>query len=485
MEKIEINNFKAFNARIALILKTTKKNLLLYGENGSGKSSIYEAIKLAFYKDRLLSNIVSIGAREEQKESEKESFYNSYRHRAGTNQLPSIDIQVNDTDFRNFNVANYHCYMLSYIDISYISYEIEDNKIRTNDIINFRSLLDHRFFPEFDTDLFYNSYKNSIIEDVNYALKNDFMETLQIGLENQESDIFLEDELHKLRESNGLSRIFNEARLHLVVTLLLLNIILKLEDVSPASNKIIVLDDIVNSLDAGNRKFITKYLLSKFGAFQKLIFTHNIGFNNIVEDIIVNTEAEKDKWLLMNLYLTNRGPQLYYYKEVETPEDIENQFNGGFLPPGTVGNIIRKRFEVDLNEFCKIIHAGKIELPKSIIDNLHNNKPQYFKKDGGKILDANNLVKEIDIIAQSTKSDSDKIKSIKDEINKYTSNHDLKSVLSVIDEFLELERHFLHGLSHSSTASMPQFQKKEMEASVLLLKKFEQCLRGLKGGLTQ
>ena len=121
----------------------------------------------------------------------------------------------------------------------------------------------------------------------------------------------------------------------------------------------------------------------------------------------------------------------------------------------------------------------------SIIKNLHNNKPQYFLKDGKKILDANNLVKEIYDIIQSINSDTKKINSIKCKINNYTSNQDLRSVLSVIEEFTELQRHFLHGLSHSSTAGMPEFQQKEMEASVLLLKKFEQCLRGLKGGLTQ
>ena len=258
-----------------------------------------------------------------------------------------------------------------------------------------------------------------------------------------------------------------------------------MEQNNSASHKLIVLDDIVNSLDSSNRKFMMKYLLSKFSDFQKIIFTHNIGFNNIAEDIIKNDEGEIVKWQTMNLYLTNRGPQLYDYNEIKKPDDIESQFNRGFLQPDTVGNIIRKRFEADLNEFCKIIHAGKIELPKSIIDNLHNNKPQYFLKDGKKILDANNLVKEIYDIVQSINSDTNKINSIKCKINNYTSNQDLRSVLSVIEEFIELERHFLHGLSHSSTAGMPEFQQKEMEASVLLLKKFEQCLKGLKGGLTQ
>lgn len=482
MEKIEINKFKAFNTRIALILESEKKNLLLYGENGSGKSSIFEAIKLIFYKERLLNSRISVGASEEQKNAEEESFYNSYRHRSVNS---SIEIKINNSDFHFFDVANYHCYMLSHIDISYISHKIEDGKIRNIDIINLRRILENRFFPEFDTEVFCDIYKNEVITEVNNALENNFIETLRIGLENDDLDIFLEDESHHLRESNGLSTMFNEAKLHLVVTLLLLSIILKLEQNNPASHKLIVLDDIVNSLDSSNRKFMMKYLLSKFSDFQKIIFTHNIGFNNIAEDIIKNDAGEIAKWQTMNLYLTNRGPQLYDYNEIATPENIEAQFNDGFLQPDTVGNIIRKRFEADLNEFCKIIHAGKIELPKSIIDNLHNNKPQYFFKNGKKILDANNLVKEIYDIAQSTNSDTDKINSINSKINNYTSNQDLGSVLSVIEEFTELERHFLHGLSHSSTAGMPEFQQKEMEASVLLLKKFEQCLRGLKGGLTQ
>ena len=480
MKKIEINNFKAFNSRIALILDN--KNLLLYGENGSGKSSIFEAIKLIFYRESLLYNIIPVGASEEQKKAEEESFYNSYINKSVNG---SIEIKVNDTDFYSFQAGDYQCYMLSHTDISHISYEIADGKIKNRDIINLRRILENRFFPKLDTETFYNTFKYDLITEVNNSLKNEFIETLQIGLENDDLDIFLEDESHHLRESNGLSTMFNEAKLHLVVTLLLLSIILKLEQNNPASHKLIVVDDIVNSLDSSNRKFMMKYLLSKFSDFQKIIFTHNIGFNNIAEDIIKNDEGEIAKWQTMNLYLTNRGPQLYDYNEIETPDDIESQFNRGLLQPNTVGNIIRKRFEADLNEFCKIIHAGKIELPKSIIDNLHNNKPQYFLKKRGKILDANNLVKEIYSIVQSGDIDTNKISSIKCKINNYTSNQDLSSVLSVIEEFTELERHFLHSLSHSSTAGMPEFQQKEMEASILLLKKFEQCLKGLKGGLTQ
>jgi len=91
------------------------KNLLLYGENGSGKSSIFEAIKLIFYRERLLYNIIPVGASEEQKKAEEENFYNSYINKSVNR--GSIEIKVNDTDFNCFQAGDYQCYMLSHTDI--------------------------------------------------------------------------------------------------------------------------------------------------------------------------------------------------------------------------------------------------------------------------------------------------------------------------------------------------------------------------------
>ena len=44
--EIEIKNFKAFYGTYRIDLRKTGKNLLVYGENGSGKSSLYFALKL-------------------------------------------------------------------------------------------------------------------------------------------------------------------------------------------------------------------------------------------------------------------------------------------------------------------------------------------------------------------------------------------------------------------------------------------------------
>ena len=43
--KIEIKNFKAFRGPDEIDLGENGNNLLLYGENGSGKTSLYEALK--------------------------------------------------------------------------------------------------------------------------------------------------------------------------------------------------------------------------------------------------------------------------------------------------------------------------------------------------------------------------------------------------------------------------------------------------------
>ena len=43
--KIELKNFRAFCRPVEIDLHKTGKNLLVYGENGSGKTSLYLALK--------------------------------------------------------------------------------------------------------------------------------------------------------------------------------------------------------------------------------------------------------------------------------------------------------------------------------------------------------------------------------------------------------------------------------------------------------
>jgi energy-coupling factor transporter ATP-binding protein EcfA2 len=58
IKKIEINHFKGLYGNHEIDLTNTGKNLMLYGENGSGKSSVAKAIKLFFQSSAKDVNIV-------------------------------------------------------------------------------------------------------------------------------------------------------------------------------------------------------------------------------------------------------------------------------------------------------------------------------------------------------------------------------------------------------------------------------------------
>jgi energy-coupling factor transporter ATP-binding protein EcfA2 len=58
IKKIEINHFKGLYGRHEIDLTNSGKNLMLYGENGSGKSSVAKAIKLFFQSSGKDVNVV-------------------------------------------------------------------------------------------------------------------------------------------------------------------------------------------------------------------------------------------------------------------------------------------------------------------------------------------------------------------------------------------------------------------------------------------
>lgn len=477
MDKIEIKNFKAFGGRLAINPTTAYKNVLIYGENGAGKTSLYEAIMLAFYRDKLLRPHLSVGAPAEQRANEEKDFYNSYNHKteAGT---PEIDftIKINNGDFKTFNTDTYQCFMVSANDLNYSTHEIQDGKVVKKDCVNLKELLGSVNYPTFDIDAFLTAQGGNLIQAVNDSLKNDFVEGIEIGRENDQYDIFIKDDANHLRESNGLHAVFNEAKINLVVILLMLHVVLMIQNAG--KRKLLVLDDLVTSLDNSNRLYLARFILSKFVGFQKILFTHSIGFNNMLYQCI-EKNGDLGNWLTYNLYLTNGGPQIYDFGELKTAGEIKQGFISGVLQPNTVGTEIRKRFEAGIYELAKIIQIGEVHEATKLVARLVQSEPIYVYKHSGKLRDANDLVKAIKDIVDGADTDAVKVQRITDEIEKYATNADLQKIIAFVKEFHFYEKMMIHSLSHGS-AAMPNFNQKEVEGAMTLLEIIEHEIKSFK-----
>lgn len=470
MEKLEINHFKAFGNRIAFILSAQRKNLLLYGENGAGKTSVYEALKLLFFRDRLLKGKITIGGTPEQRQNEEEAFYKEYQHKGDT---VDIELKLNGISYKDINRTAYQSFMISNIDVESLF------PSNTKDNLNLVNILKKAYIDCDDIDSFVSGNVGKIISEVNISLSQDFIENINIGQENTDFDIFVEDVNAKLRASEGLHTIFNEAKLNLVRLLLILESILLLKVTDTTKYKVLVLDDVVTSLDASNRLYITKYLLAKFSDFQKVVLTHNIGFNNLFVNQI-KSQNKENEWNFENLYQTNCGANLYDYNELKTSMDIKREFEGGLLQPNTVGNEIRKRFEAVVLELSKILQIEASQEAKDLTTRLVNGKPIYIRAKSKKLLVGEDLVSSISNILNSTDNNPDKIQKAKKEIDMYQTNPNMPKIIPMIKEMKTYQKVMIHQLSHGKTCTMPGFIQKEVEGSMLLLAKLEAEVETLK-----
>lgn len=477
MNNLIIKNFKAFSNRIYFNLGNPPKNMIVFGENGSGKSSVYEAIKLCFFRERLLKPYLTVGSPKEQRDNEERDFYRSYNHRVPAGAATTdFTLEVNGNDFKTFSTTSYQCFMISPNDLDNKVGVIDNGKVIQKDIINLPSILRKAFIPVDDIASFLNANMSAIVTDVNNSLKIDFIEDIEIGRENEEFDIFIKNQSGALRESNGVHEVFNEAKVNLVVMLLLFHCILKLKKDDASNHRLLVLDDLVTSLDASNRKFLISFIISKFGDFQKVLFIHNLGFNNLFYKIIHKKE-NPDNWVFQNIYITNRGPQQYYYDEFGSANEILDQFNRGLLQPDTVGNVLRKRFEADIYELAKEIEVGEVHQATALVGRLLDPaRPLYVRKKDGKYLGSDDLVKDIEVIINGADTPVDKIQKITKEITKYATDADLLKIVNIIKEMHFYEKIMIHQLSHGATA-MPSFNQKEVEDSLKMIVSLEALIK--------
>ena len=478
MHRIDINHFKAFGTPLGIHL-AHRNSLLLYGENGAGKTSLFEALRLMFFRERLLKAVTLRGARPEETEQAEKAFYMDCRHRGGKE---DIQLRLNDTDFRSLPRDSYRCFMLSGRDV--IGMTTHPDRIQLT------HLLQQAYIDCPDVTAFVTAHINDIVSEVNSTLHDDFAENVAIGQEDDTTLLYITSTATRLRAAEGLHSLFNEAIINLVRLLLLLVSIRKLADASTDRHKVLVLDDIVTSLDSGNRHFIVKYLLTRFSDLQTVVLTHNIGFFNTFA-LELRHAGREGVWKKMNLYLTNSGPHLHDAgARYDSAETIRKAYDEGILTTANVGNEIRKRYEEVVLELSKLLQIEAMEETKALTRRLTSaDGPVYLRMqptaDGKMQLQTSaDLVSAVRaILTDATAAPAAKVQASLDEIAAYHGNSHLQAVAAIIREMKTYQKIMLHQLSHGTASPLPPFSQKEVMASLALLAKLEHTVHAFRNSV--
>lgn len=426
MEKVKtisLENFKFFNGKVDVNLE--RKNLLLYGENGSGKSSIYWSLYT------FLQSVFKLDDNDISKYfiNGDESLRNKY---CGINDRSGITLVFeDDTEAKTertisnniINTKNDSKVKLTSLSSDFLNYKLlsEIYNFRNSQKINLFPLLTHEIleFITFREELIRHDglpgtenakdwwlyikdgiiprpkmnsneysifihavnlfnqeldfYLSSIMEKLN-AFLIDFKQNFSINYNYSSCtyDDFIEGSTTKRNHktiapeiilvvensmlplgNNIISKphtFLNEAKLNIIALSLRLAMVSERLSKNPENNisKLLVLDDLLLSLDMSNREIVLDILLTKFPQFQILMLTHDKLFFEIANHKIHNLGLN-DNWKKIEIYQSEvDGIPQPYIKEFETHlQKAEKFFH--LKEYEISGNQLRKEAE----NFCK------------------------------------------------------------------------------------------------------------------------------------
>ena len=452
ISSIKLKNFKAFNDTPdngMLNITLDGKNLLIYGDNGSGKSSIYEALKLSFYKRRLLANIIV-------PDEEKESVIETVLAREYDNKYANgFEVDVNGTKTYADSTINDFDFEVSLLNLYSTIVTAEkraESKRDTYKFLNLKTLLEREFLSIHVT--YEEQDFSELITNVNAQLQA-FKEDIQIAL-----DIDLNI---KIDEEEHLNLYFNEAKINLVILLLLFESIYLYSDRSTKS--VIVLDDIITSLDMANRTFLLKYILERFtpNSFQLIILTHNLEVYKLVEFIKNDIVKNNNKFISGQLFEINNIIK-FLDKNFINLSDIEKEIEND---PTKAGNMMRRKFEFLIHTLARELIIGSNDEADKIVKFLGKSKKVYLKKVGDNNYTANDLVSKIEEKITNETS----VAEIRTLINSYKiSPAKIEEISKIINGIKLYRKVIMNPLSHNEAP----FATKELYESLDLLRRLDE-----------
>ncbi|MGJ0337773.1 hypothetical protein [Aliarcobacter cryaerophilus] len=501
INKITINNFKFY---VNEKLETENKNILLYGENGSGKSSLFWALHL-FYKSLFSSDRQIYLDKLDKNVNNNLVNHNKNLDAEIIMNISNINIIINKTSISSHSIPSQSYYTFHFLNHQRLSNIVMDK-------YNFYNIIKDDFFGKY---ILFDNLKSSVDNTisllnhsqdttslnielvevlnilsrrVNFLLKRVFKEKLEILFD-------IDDKFFINIDSNGdkelqVPTIFikvngfidfqlriNEARVKIIAISIYLALFMYNEKKYSKNNllKVIVLDDILLSLDMYQRSNILKFIFKIFyDKYQFFIFTHDIYFYDLVKKVIkfhenkqnfnhtswknniVFSKLNSDDFLEPNIYNTSDN----YLVEAENLLSLNSL--------AECGNNIRKEIETVIKLMQINFEIGDQGKLFHHIETFTNLKNRNLYNDSHKLLD-----EIIDKIHNQNLSDQEKITEI-DQLFNNSIQIELNRINKILKDFQWHRDIIGNTSSHSNITS--QYQR-EFDEAIKDVKKFKNLLK--------
>lgn len=467
---LKLEHFKAFRDVAELALDG--KNLLVFGENGAGKSSLFQVLKIIFYRQKIfksqIEDTVTDPLVRQNAENDVLAAYN-YQQTPLTNFL----LEINGDDYKAFDTTGYDVSLISQYDI------------QAEDKVDVLDLFEKAFINIPKPVDFIKDKKNTLETVVNSLLKNNFCEeNLTITLTYQEPRWFLtikDSSRDQFERNERLTEYFNEAKLHIIKLLLLLTAVLYNGAKERSEIRVLVLDDVLTSMDAANRAVFIKLLAQYFDEYQKIVLTHSVSFFNLAEHSFSVAFQQRERWKRFQIIELPGNSEIVEKKDrQETGIIIQNAYRPG-VNEGVIGGKLRKRFEYLVREVSELLYTGGLSETSHLLTSIIGKKKLYYEFDAPnkKLNTIYDLVDELTAIIKAAPA-SPLRSQLESVIARYESGKELDYLKDILSELIIYQKVSMHPLSHS-TGAMPLTTQRECERAISLLIQMENHMGKLIG----
>ncbi len=486
--KIKLDNFK-FHTSLPIDIKG---NMLLYGENGTGKSSIYWAMysklqdknsNIQIYKKLKSSDSANVTITLDDSIPISDDIIHA---NSKTIYFANQDLLESMIDFdTNFFlvISNKFQKYFPMLEEYYINYErmnlnLNNDELEQSDIVNERKKISENFKNQLEK---ISTIANGILESHFHIKKTKVTFAFDGGMLNDDGTNFNTPNISLLiNDINTLKSHFNEAVLKLSSLAIFLAFI-KIQSKESINNelKILVLDDFLTSLDMANRKFIIEYILKNFQDYQKIILTHNLQFFNLIKKLTEDWDI-KQMFILEETdgYVSHIKNDTNYLQEAEkflktTDYNLE-----------TAGHKLRKAYESIMQDFSQLLELGRYDSLENIVKTIKDADDLYFNPK-----QANLLIKDIFEIIQSTDT-NDVTQEIKQKILGFQSlsiveveidkvkENPAKTIIYKVNKAIIYKQILLNPASHNDSEAT--LYRRECSEALELLKNLNKIKKQLK-----